>query len=198
MAANIPPGYGEAAFILSGNSLAPFVTTLGVNVQGLTLDEYQDAANALFDAYDEFIMPFTASGLQLDRVDLRIGLAGGTSGTVSSSAIPTQGDRSSVSYLFAAAPVVQKKSADLGRRGRGRSFLPGVLAEDDVLNDGDLKIGIRTALNTAYNDMLTALATFPVGDALAPVILHADESTPTPITGVTVAQKVGLIRSRLV
>lgn len=197
MARIIPVGFGEAAMVIVGNSLAPFVTTLGVSLTGVTPADYADAADAIFDAFDTRIMPFVASAYQLERVDLRVGLAGGTSGTVTSTLPPAAGGRSSASAVFGLSPVVQKLSATLGRSGRGRAFLPAVLGRDDVDNSGGLNPAVQAALQGAYSGFLTDLATFPVGDALAPVILHAEEQTPTPITQVRVANQAGYIRTRM-
>lgn len=197
MAREIPVGYGELAFVLEGIAAGPYVTTLGVSLLGLSPTDYVDAANAAFDAYSETLLPITASALTLSRVDLRVGLTGGSSGTVTSDRPAEVGGRSSASALLGAAPVVQKRSADLGRSGRGRSFVPAVIASSDLANDGSITQALREDVQERYETLITALATFPVGEAMSPVILHADEATPTPITGVTVASQAGIIRSRL-
>lgn len=199
MARIIPVGFGEAAFVLvGGEGTAPFVTTMGVSLLGVSDTEYVDAANTLFLAYAQTIMPLTSNELSLDRVELSVGLAGGTSGSVSSDSTSVVGSNGSGMAPIAMAAIGRKISADLGRRGKGRSFLPGIIGTGDVQESGQLTNAARAIFEDAWVEFITSLATLPVGIAMAPVILHSDGSTPTPITGGTISSTVGWIRGRIV
>lgn len=199
MARKIPQGFGEAAFVLtSAQGTDPFITTIGVSLINYTVDDYVDAANYLHAAYADNLMPYTTDSLVLDRVELSIGLADGSSGSVLSDAVPVEGDVAVQMAPIGMAAIGRKNSAQLGRKGRGRSFLPGVVTSEGVSLGGSLEPSFRTNLQGAWSAFLTELAALPVGVALPPVILHSDiTETPTPITGGTVAPLVGWIRDRV-
>lgn len=195
----IPVGYGEAAWIFTGGpGTGPYVTTLGVALVGIDPDEYVQAANDIFNAYQTIMLPNTSAAITLDRVVLSIGLAGGTSGSVSSTAAAQPGAVSGIEMApLAMAAIATKQSASLGRSGRGRSFLPGTVRDASVDEGGNLTTGAVTALGTAWNEILIALATAIPGRAMSPVILHADGSTPSVIVAGGCAPKVGWIRKRI-
>lgn len=198
MARIIPVGFGELSFVLTGgDGTAPYVTTLGVNLNGVAGDDYVAAANDAMALYGETIGQYTSDELQIERVVLLVGLGGGTSGSVESTLPPIPGANLGAMMPLSMAPIARKQTASLGRKGRGRSFLPGVLQRANVDEGGTLDPGYANDLGLVWEDLLTGLATLPVGGALAPVLLHNDGSTPSPIIGGSIAPKVGWIRDRI-
>lgn len=195
----IPVGYAEAAWTFSGGpGTAPYVTTLGVALAGIDPDDYVQAADDIFQAYASVMMPNTSDAITLDRVVLSIGLAGGTSGSVSSTNTAVPGGVSGVEFApLAMAAIATKQSASLGRKGRGRSFLPGTVRDASVDEGGNLTTGAVTALGDAWNQILVNLATATPGRAMSPVILHSDGSTPSVIISGGCSPKVGWIRKRI-
>lgn len=194
----IPVGFGEASIVLtSAQGTDPFITTVGLSLVGVDPDQFVDVADYIKSAYADTIMPFTTDALSLDRVEIAVGLAGGTSGSVQSTGSAVAGSVGSQMAPIGMAVVARKVTADLGRRGRGRSFLPGTIKSDDVSLGGSLEPAFVTAIAASWDEFIVALATGPVGFATAPVLLHADGSTPTPITGTSISNLVGWVRKRV-
>lgn len=199
MARIIPVGFGELSFVMtSALGTDPFVHTLGVSLAGVDEADYVEAADFAFDCWLGEFQALTDSDLRFDRVELAVGLAGGTSGSVRSTSGGANGIRTTTSVPIVLAFIVNKITAQLGRKGRGRAFIPGVLPADNVSEGGRVGAAQVTAYGEAYNDMLVALATDTVGSTpMAPVLLHADGSTPTPITGAIGSSLVGTLRKRI-
>lgn len=77
-------------------------------------------------------------------------------------------------------------------------FLPAVLTESDVDQDGTVVIGKRNTLNTAALAFYNALLSQDVYPSLPPVLLHSSGTlAPTPISALTVSDLVGWIRGRI-
>jgi len=93
------------------------------------------------------------------------------------------------------AVLVQKITADGGRAGRGRFFMPGI-KESDVGSNGAVDPTDLEGWQTAADDFLEALdtATLPM------VVLHGDGSpitTPSVVTNLIVSSTVATQRRRL-
>lgn len=199
MALVIPPGYGQAAMIhTSAEGTAPFVCTLGVDISGYGGDWVQ-AANDAFSCWAGEIMPIMDSNLTLSRVSLAIG-ADGPSGSVDSTAAAVNGGRSIEGLPWSCSAIANKQTAEIGRRGRGRMYIPGVVAPSEIGQSGAISNTRRTAIVSALNDYYSALV-IGVGAPprpLPPVLLHASgSSVPTEITSFGLAPLVGWIRKRI-
>lgn len=194
----IPVGYGEAAIhVVGGPGTAPYITTIGVALAGIDPDQYPLAADLVMDAYGDHFQSQTSNDCYIDKVVLSVGLSGGTSGSVDSTLPPKQGGNSGEMAPLSMAVVARKVSADLGRRGRGRCFIPCTLNRNDVDEGGNLVPGTLTSYVTRWNDFLLQLATNDPGLAMSPVLLHNDGGSPTVITGGSISAKVGWIRKRI-
>jgi hypothetical protein len=198
----IPPGYASAAFILTGAvGTQPYVTTMGLDISGAGGD-FVGVANVAFNAYALKIMPETTSGLTLDRVTLSVG-QDGPGGSVDSSAAPVAGGASGTYPPTALSVIGRKVTNSLGRRGRGRMFVPGVITETHVDQDGTIGGNRRDQLNIVFGDFLTQLEAGSPGAEpepipVPPVLLHGSAPlTPTPITGMICSDLVGWIRGRI-
>lgn len=198
MARIIPEGFAEAGITFSSTTgTPPYVTTIGCSLVGLGPEDWVDTANLLMGNYRESFEALTLTAFTCEFVDLAIGLPGGTSGSIRSTAPPWTGGRGGAGEPAAMAPIANKLTGTLGRKGRGRCFLVGVLADADVNNDGTVETVAAGLFNTAWNEFLTGMATPPVGSAYPPVLLHADGSTPSPIVGGSISSQVGWVRKRL-
>ena len=98
------------------------------------------------------------------------------------------------------AVLINKRTGLLGRKGRGRMFIPGLLGEPDIDVDGILP----PSTIAIYDDLAAAwLAAMHEGDdgwatAPNPVVLHSDASlAPAAITSMVTSPKVGILRKRL-
>lgn len=194
----IPAGYGEASiFVTGGPGTAPYVTTIGVALAGIDPEEYVQAANDIHNQYAQAFADLTSDQCYVDKVQLSIGLGGGTSGSVDSSNAPVQGGNGSDMAPLSMAPIARKVSASLGRSGRGRCFIPCVLKRVDVDEAGNLAPATATGFDERWNQFLLNLATAEPGRAMSPVILHADGSSPSVIVAGSIGPKVGWIRKRI-
>jgi hypothetical protein len=132
-------------------------------------------------------------------VNLSIGVDG-PGGSVRSTSPAWDGTRSSSSDAVAMAAVVYKITGGIGRSARGRSMLPGVLAETDVGANGTIDSTPKAAILAGYLTFLDDLVDQGVGYvSVPPVLLHSDtvEMAPSPILSGAVREKVGWVRGRL-
>lgn len=195
----IPPGFGLAQFVLTGAvGTQPYVTTMGIDLSEAGGD-FVDVANQCFLVYEDTWLPETSSLLTLDRVTLSVG-SDGPGGSVDSTAAPVNGARSGNFPPTALSCIMRKTTAELGRQGRGRMFIPGVLNETEVDQDGTIQGSRVTALTAVATDFVTQLATgvSPISIPMMPVLLHsAGGPAPTNLTGVGISSLVGWIRGRI-
>lgn len=195
----IPPGYGVAAFTLTGQpGTQPYVTTMGLDLREYGGD-FTEAADDAFVTYAGVVLPGTSNNLVLDRVTLSIG-ADGPGGSVDSSVAPVPGGASGQFPPTACSVIARKVTNVLGRRGRGRMFLPGVAQEGQIDQDGTLVNSARASLNTMLQAFLAELQVGATGTPMPPVLLHSGSLNPippTPITGLVVSDTVGWIRGRI-
>ena len=194
----IPPGFCQASFVLTGAvGTQPYVTTLGVDTSGYGGD-FVAAANYLGSAYATAFAPMTNQDLQLDRVTLFVG-SDGSSGSVDSTTSPYPMASAASMGPTAMSVIARKNTNDIGRRGRGRMFLPGSAAEGEVTESGSLTTTFTEGVNDILVTFYELLAT-PVDpeDALPPVLFHGSApADPTPILGFSAAPLVGWIGGRI-
>lgn len=197
----IPPGYASAAFVLTGPvGTQPFITTIGLNV-GAAGGDYVNAANQAFAIYGVNFMPSTSTDLTLERVILSIGQDGGEAPTVESD-LPSQPGEATGDFLpLANALLLNKRTPRLGRRGRGRMFIPGVLKDNMVDVNGRLGDTTVAAFDGVAEAFITQLQDGDeVGPALPPVLLHnsgVGAGSPDLITALNAAPLVGVMRKRI-
>nr|CRY97690.1 hypothetical protein [uncultured prokaryote] len=208
MATNVPAGYASGAFILTGPVGTPdFVTTCAVDASG-GAGAWVDMADLMFECFREAFEDRIQDTYALESVLLTVGNDGPV-GSVSSSYASVDGNNGGAGEVIAMSPILQKGSNVLGRKGRGRMFLPGMLSSTVVDANGDIASGVLGGLRSSATDffdylndpaerpgtMIVPASMDEVG--LPPVLLHSDNSTPTPCTSFGVAEKVGWVRKRL-
>jgi len=195
----VPPGYGLASIILLGGPGTPeYVTTIGLDITAAGTT-FIDAADNVLASYIDAFQGLTADNVRIERVSLYVGSAT-SPGSVDSLGDGADGLRDELMAPIAMAPIVRKVTATLGRSGRGRMFLPGVLADADVDQGGNIESGSLGVFQDAVEQFFTNLLTADPAMELIPVLLHSEDSpstTPTPIQGLQVAPKVGWIRGRI-
>jgi hypothetical protein len=195
----IPPaGFGAAAWILTGaDGTSPFITTMGVEVD--PVEDTEVVANHLFNAYAETWLGQTGNVFTLERCVLTLPIGNGTVGTVEST-VPSEigalsGERCSMSMAL----LVNKRTGGIGRRSRGRMFIPGVLPATAVDTGGNLESTTVASYQQIADIFLAALAAnaAPFPTPTPGVLLHSDAGAPTPVTQLTVSTKVGSLRRRI-
>lgn len=199
MPLTIPEGFGLAAFVLEGaQGDGPFVTTLGLDISAHGGD-YVAAANNAFQAYASEVMPITSSALELVRCNLAVnGGFGVGGGSVDSSATAVTGGGSGLDSVLAMAPIVRKVTNLIGRVGRGRMFLPGVLNDSDVNESGDIGSARLTALDNAMVGFQVRLEAPVTGTPIPPFLLHSNPVVPpTAIESFQTSPIIGWIRGRI-
>lgn len=194
----IPPGFGSASFVFtSATGTSPFVTTIGVDL-GNAGGDFVEAANTLMTYYMQALGSITDNDLALERVTLAVG-QDGPGGSVDSDLPPIQATSSGTFGPVAVGVLIRKVTNELGRRGRGRMFLPGTNLESGTETDGTLTSAYRTSVTSAVNSFFSLLSngSSPLL-AYPPVLLHSTPpADPTDITGLVVADLVGVIRGRI-
>lgn len=194
----IPPGFCNAAFVFTGDiGTQPYVTTLGVD-SSLYGGDFVGLANGLMGEFAEAMAGRITQDLTLDRVTLAVG-SDGPGGSVDSTNVPISMTLASTVGPTAMSLIARKSTNELGRRGRGRMFLPGTAIETGVNPDGSLTegmIGDTNAALAALYEGLTDPAIMPF--AAPPVLFHSQApADPTPIEAFTVSTLVGWIRGRI-
>ncbi len=196
----IPPGYGSAAFVLIGDvGTQPYVTTIGLDL-GEAGGDFVLAANSAALAYADAFLGDTSSALTLSHVTLQVGQDGG-SGSVQSTNGTFPGTSTGEKAPTAMSVILQKLTANLGRQGRGRMFIPGSVSEGAVNEAGQLNsgsLGAWTGNATAFLENLRQGVEGPAPTVpLEPVLLHSSSALPTPISVMAPAPLVGWVRGRI-
>lgn len=198
MSAILPAGYANAAWIFSSTyGTAPFVFTIGVDFTA-GVEDAVATANGLFEAWNDSFQSDLSEAVTLDKVSLTIGQGGDITASVDSDLPAETGTRTGDNDPIALALLVNKKTATPGRRGRGRMFIPGVLAGSDTGLNGDLTPSAQSKHNANVNSFRGGIEAALLGDGAQMVLLHSVEGvTPSPISNLTIAPKIGVLRKRL-
>lgn len=201
----IPPGFGSAAIEFEGAAGTPsHITTIGIDLSAVGGD-FVAAANNVMQAYGRAFKARTANSLTIQRVTLAVG-SDGPGGSVVSSVNPIAGTLAGTFEAIAMAPIARKVTNELGRRGRGRMFLPGVLPSNWADQNGNISSPNRALLQDACNAFMSGLELGTESPGAGeietpptpPVLLHsAVPSTPTVIVDLAVQSTVGWIRGRI-
>nr|CRY96646.1 hypothetical protein [uncultured prokaryote] len=195
----IPVGFGLAAIQVTGAAgTAPYVTTMGVDLAAAEGD-YVAAANNVLASYVDAFEGLTGENFIMDRVSLFVGDGDG-GGSVESTDPGTAGLRDGDMAPVGMAAIARKVTTDLGRKGKGRMFLPGMLADLDVDEGGSIPTASRDIFTARATSFLTNLLDADPAMPLPPVLFHSEGSVstvPTPIQGMVCSEKVGWIRGRI-
>lgn len=200
MPSNIPSGFAQATMVFTHPQVPrPVVVTMGLSLLNFTGTNLQ-AANKAYKAWKDTLLVKQDTECTFSHVDLFIGADEFPSGSVRSSESASSGGSSFPGVPANVATLVNKSTAQLGRRGRGRMYVPFMMAEAGVDEGGNVDSTTRATLNTtlaAYMTSLTTVDAQGVG-TLGPVLLHRTVPlVATEITTLTVAPKVGTRKGRI-
>lgn len=192
----IPEFYAQAVyrFALAGDS-EEMLTTIGIDnfgpAEGTAIaNDLQDDFNAAFPAAT-FSVGYTFLGVRL------YGGPGPAHTVYESSGPPVAGTNSGPAMPQNVAFLVTKRTAQAGRRFRGRMFLPPFLiGEDSISIIGKLAPAQLAALQDRVDAWLMDPPAYPK------VLLHDDSGVsalpaPTPITQLVLSDTVATTRRRL-
>lgn len=147
------------------------------------------AAGEIAVAWVAELKPITHNSFRLDNVTVKsfasVGIATETEAI---------GNRTGDLAPPNVSPLIRKLSSLRGRKNQGRMYLPGLLLDGDIFDDGTLSSGALTSIDGAATNFFNAL------DALGHqmVILHPSlDDAPTVVTGVQCEPLVATQRRRL-
>lgn len=192
----IPSGYGLVTFEYNWQATSSnvCVTTLGVDTDGspaLTLEAVEDAWLAT-DSLGTPSLLYTGGFYR--GATIRYPVGGGDYAVAESRSNAQAGGKSGSPALPQVSMIVQKRSALVGRRNRGRMFIPNQIGPAD--GDAD-RYGTWIAAGSVWQDKADEFLSLLTTAGITPVLLHSDGATPTTITEFRTNQTVGLVRSRL-
>lgn len=193
----IPEGFGSVALVHNETlgvdvGTEPFIWTFGIEqeIGGTT----SVSCDLVMEAWADNLAGDTWIGLGLTRVDITIPAPGGGTGVVTSTAEAENGTSGIDPVYSCLVPKVRKLTDLPGRKYRGLFHPPGLLDIEHVNGDGFITSGRRDAIEAACEAFFAQVG----GLVGTPVLLHSDPGIePTPMTGLSVAPKVGVLRNRL-
>lgn len=191
----IPEGYAQLTLIYTGPMFVSGggATVLGFGGESDPITTIPIFADALAGSWIDNIKPITDSNLRLERIHW--------AGPTQSGDVPVAeaGGQSRTSISPNVATLVSYTSLFKGRRGRGRSYLPALLAQTEVDESGAITLTkvdtIQAAINSFFGDL----------PASPQVILQRDEpgqktpplDPPPEVVSRTVAVRAASQRRRL-
>lgn len=199
MAQIIPSDFGSAALVFDSSAgTQPFITTLGINLSNADGD-YVGAANNVKGAYATAFSTSWTNDLTLTKCILSVGSDGDGYPTVDSDTPAVPGTGSGDYLPLSNCLLVNKRTAVLGRKGRGRFFLPGLLKDNMVDVSGRVGQTTIEAYDEVLEEFMSLLLTSGgLGVDTSPVLLHSVQfPVPTPITSFVCAPLIGTIRKRI-
>ncbi len=188
----IPAGYAQVNWKFGGSSCPLGAqVTCGVEI-GATPVTPGALAAFLRDAWDDTMQDVQVSTCTHTSTLVKYGpTVTGPSAEVFSATVGSLGVNGIAPNV---ALLVSKVTAQGGRAGKGRFFMPG-MTEADTTQGGDVDAAYLAAAQTAANELYGALEAVTQG----PVVLHGPgipQLAPTPITGFSVQARVATQRRR--
>ncbi len=183
----VPPAGFQACnlfYDLDGMGTDDAEVTFGVALPAFDLTN----VNAVFNIFGDNFKTVLSNSAVITRAEVH----DNSLVTITSTGSPKVGTVTGDGMTPQVAYLIKKLTALGGRRNRGRMYLPGA-NESKVDGQGNVSSSFVTSLQTAADWFFTDLGTADIGL----VILHADSSTPTDVTGLTAQAKVATQRRRL-
>lgn len=179
----IPPGHSLIAHQHSvSGSTRPMLVTYGLDAVLTGSDLI-----GLHQAWGDTLVSIMSSSVTLETTTVYI-----DGGAFESYSEPIVGTNAATMAPPNLAYLLNKRTARVGREGRGRWYLPGV-AEGDVNNVGQLTAGIQSDIAA----QVAAFLAFLPDVAAQMVLLHSGSSDPDTITSITVNPLAATQRRRL-
>lgn len=192
MAIIIPPNFAQITINMT--SQAAFQSGNGATVFGIGCpgNDIVAATNLVAASWEQYVLPGMDSSIFLQSV------RGITSLLSHEEIVALPGGRSGTTPPPNVATLVRKATVGRGRRNQGRMYLPGMVQQGEVAEDGTIQTTRLTALQTLVTQFLGQMNT----QGTPMYVLHNEDgiSTPPPPTGVNglvVEQRVASQRRRL-
>lgn len=191
---------GFAAAVIRWNAAGKAIScTLGLDV--VPTQTAQEAAN---DLYDSLTVPSNAlckasnmrTIYQFVGCDVTLNTGGVLTGASSTGSPVTGTAGSTDAVLNSTTCIFRKRTALIGRKHRGRMFVPGLLIEDAEINpDGSISSTGQSIQNATFQASATAMFASTVS---TPALLHSVVGlTPDAITSFVLAGTIGVQKRRL-
>lgn len=198
MTARIPPGFAEVSvpFKHVNNSRSAYIT---FGVDRLASPEAGvDFANGIFTALASSLFVSIDSEVTCGPVYVLVGQDGPADSPYTGT-LSQNGGRGLISTNSAVAVMFEKATDRPGRRGRGRFYVPWLLADTDVDEVGNVLPSFKVQLDLMGQAILDSLV---VPALAAPmVLLHSPPIpagvVPDPVVGLTCDPIIGIQRRRL-
>lgn len=189
----IPEGYAQATWRFDGYGLPNgAVITAGLDVGGASGTPIE-LAEGLFDAFGDTVMNQLTPSVVLSSVRVKFGPDATGPAAEYSGTVP--GKNSGTGLTPNSCFLVRKLTAQGGRSGRGRWYIPGV-RETSADDAGILQQGSVDFMQGELDDFLIAVGALNTNL----VVLHqpgAPLTTPTPLTALQCDSRVATQRRRL-
>lgn len=195
----IPEGGKFATFVFAVDGNAHSVTTsIGiVDLDGISPRTNLELADLIKANWTSGTAPFDSANLPSEYDLLNVTVTEETS-TGPISAISSSGEAGTGGQAVVpinCALLVQKNTAEGGRRNKGRMYFPPYLpGESQVDVNGNLNAGVAATLQTQINNAVAA----DFADDIGYVLFHqSGDPTPTAITSLTLKNQVATQRRRM-
>lgn len=180
----IPAGYSRATFEYDARSPMGSQLVWGI---GLTQGPTETMLDALQDWWEDSGKIRTSLSYTLSNIELRNDIE------VLNRSVGTNGSLTDAPAPPGCAALVRLGSGLVGRKNRGRIYLPGMLLDDDIDSDGSILSGTVLSIQGVVDDLMAAIASA----SATPVVLHSDVGTPTLVTSAQVQSVSATQRRRL-
>lgn len=191
----VPVGYGQAQADISLTGDTELMTVgMGFKITS-TATFTQAMADFFSGEFLSAINATTASEYETIQTNFVVGLTGGDVEASSGDGAGV-GTNTGDPVPQNSAYLIRKRSGLVGRKNRGRMYIPGVI-ESGVNELGQLTTGVANALQSTWGDFRTNIEADANFDGLS--ILHSlgDSTIPTPVTALIVDTVIATQRRRL-
>lgn len=201
MPLSIPPGFAQCSIELQNSGdPEPWYVTHGIDVSDAGGDftgAGRQVMEAFFAGWGTYLRPAT----RITSVYMTIGSDGGNYTINVTPTTPLVGTSAAEKLPQNCAVLVQKQTLRPGRAGKGRCFLPGIVAENSVDEVGVISGGALPGLQTAADAWMEVLTDLGSPFSLPMVLLHNQGipggSTPSPVEALRVDTRIATQRRRL-
>lgn len=190
-----PDGFSNATFIFNADGYVRNCTW------DLAFSDSNDndaaiQANNLYTYWSDPGLPFHANNMNSDYTFVGVDVIKNVGGILlgGSYTNPIAGTQSTHSLPRNCAILVKKLTGRIGRKYRGRAFIPPMMVgEGDVDHNGIISSGVVASYQGFFNSAIGTMVT----DGYQAVLLHSDASHPTDVTAMTVESLIATQRRRL-
>lgn len=180
----IPPGFSRVTFEHTPLSAVGSTAVWGLGIDDIPSETMLD----LFQSWwEDKLRPLTISTTELRTIEMR------NDTSVLDRPVNLTGELETTSMAPNTAALVRLTTGLVGRANRGRIYVPSVLPETGVYNDGEISPELRADILAAFTDLGLALGVL----SASIVVLHSTSSDPTPVSSLSVERFAATQRRRL-